>query len=191
MANRTPNLLLRENRPKVRALRLRRSLSLVRFANKNRELARIRADSRETTSGFLCIADCVAEGEGFELSVRFCHGKPRHVRKLQIAKPYQRISRQNPTSGLCMATKTPRRLSAANGDTVTTAVFKTKTQADNHNSICFGGRRWGAHLRRNERVNSFANRESLSVLIITHVSKRNDMSEIGFTTIPLALKPAA
>jgi hypothetical protein len=34
----------------------------------------------------------VAEGDGFEPSVRFCHAKPRHVRKLQIAKPYQRIS---------------------------------------------------------------------------------------------------
>ena len=39
----------------------------------------------------VCSPDCVAERGGFEPSVRFCHAKPRRVRKLQIAKPYQRI----------------------------------------------------------------------------------------------------
>ena len=34
------------------------------------------------------------------------------------------------------------------------AVFKRTTQADSHNSICFGGRRWGAYLRRKDGVNS-------------------------------------
>jgi len=37
-----------------------------------------------------------------------------------------------------------------NGDAGSTAVFKTTTQADSHNSICFGGRRWGAYLRRKD-----------------------------------------
>jgi len=60
------------------------------------------------------------------------------------------------------------------------------TQADSHNSICFGGRSWGAYLRRKDRANSFANRESSSVLIITHVSKHNEVSESGFTTTPSA-----
>jgi hypothetical protein len=50
---------------------------------------------------FLCSPDCVAEGVRFEPSVRFCRAKPRHLRKLQIAKPYQRISPYNPTSELC------------------------------------------------------------------------------------------
>ena len=43
-------------------------------------------------AGVLCNPDCVAEGEGFEPPVRFCQAKPRHIRKLQIAKPDQRIS---------------------------------------------------------------------------------------------------
>jgi hypothetical protein len=46
----------------------------------------------------ICSSDCVAERLRFEPSVRFCHAKPRHIRKLQIAKPYQRISPYNPTS---------------------------------------------------------------------------------------------
>jgi hypothetical protein len=45
---------------------------------------------------FLCSSDCVTEGEGFEPSVRFWEAKPRCVRKLQIAKPCQRISRPKP-----------------------------------------------------------------------------------------------
>jgi hypothetical protein len=64
-------------------------------------------------------------------------------------------------------------------------------QADSDNSICFGGRRWGAYLRRKERANSFANRESSSVLIIRHVSKHNEVSESGFTTTPSALSSTA
>ena len=76
----------------------------------------------------------------------------------------------------------------ARGDGV--AVFKLTTQADSDNSICFGGRRWGAYLRRKDRANSFANRESSSVLIITHVWKHNEVSESGFTTTPSALKPS-
>lgn len=66
------------------------------------------------------------------------------------------------------------------------AVFKATTQAESHNSICLGGKRWGAYLRRKERANSFASRESSSVLIITHVWKHNEVSEIGFTTTPSA-----
>jgi len=42
----------------------------------------------------LCSSDCMAERMGFEPSVPFCHAKPRLIRKLQIVKPYQRISRQ-------------------------------------------------------------------------------------------------
>src|SRR5713101_4953580 len=64
-------------------------------------------------------------------------------------------------------------------------------EADSHNSICFGGGRWGAYLRRKDRANSFANRESSSVLIITHVWKHNEVSESGFTTTPSARKPRA
>ena len=58
------------------------------------------------------------------------------------------------------------------------------TQADSDNSSCFAGRLLGAYLRRNERANSFANRESSSALIITQVWKHNDVSESGFTTTP-------
>jgi len=43
----------------------------------------------------VCSSDCMAEEERFEPSVRFWQTKPRHVRKLQIAKPYQRISHEN------------------------------------------------------------------------------------------------
>src|SRR5208337_1684002 len=63
-------------------------------------------------------------------------------------------------------------------------VFKLTTQADSHNSICFGGRRWGAYLRRNDRANSFVNRESSSALIIRHVWKHKEVSESGFTITP-------
>ena len=64
-------------------------------------------------------------------------------------------------------------------------VFDLSTHADSDNSNCFGGKqRWGSYLRRKDRANSFANREELSVLIITHVSKHNEASESGFTTTP-------
>ena len=43
--------------------------------------------------------------------------------------------------------------------------------------------------RRN--VRAFANRESLSVLIITHDSKHNEVSESGLITTPSLLKPTA
>src|ERR1022692_621873 len=78
-----------------------RTLSPVRFASKNREIPPISRNFEGNPGGFLCTADCVAEGEAFEPSVRFCYAKPRHIRKLQIANPYQRISHQNPTSELC------------------------------------------------------------------------------------------
>jgi len=48
--------------------------------------------SGEIGADFLCSPDCVAERAGFEPSVQFCRAKPRYIRKLQIAKPYQRIS---------------------------------------------------------------------------------------------------
>jgi len=63
-------------------------------------------------------------------------------------------------------------------------LFKLATQAESDNSICFGGRRWGSHLRRKDRANSFANRESLSLRIITHVFRHNEASESGCTTTP-------
>jgi hypothetical protein len=46
------------------------------------------------------------------------------------------------------------------------AACNLTTQGDSDNSICFGGRLWGSYLRRKDRANSFANRESSSVLII-------------------------
>jgi hypothetical protein len=46
-------------------------------------------------------------------------------------------------------------------------VFELIAQADSGNSICMGGKCWGAHLRRKDRANSLANRELLSVLITT------------------------
>ena len=63
------------------------------------------------------------------------------------------------------------------------------TQADSDNSICFGGGRWGVHLRKKARANSFANRESSLVLRITHVSKHSEVSESGFTTTPSTVPP--
>src|ERR1700678_21588 len=66
------------------------------------------------------------------------------------------------------------------------ALFQPKTGADGDNFACFGGRRWGANLRRDTRTYSFTSRESLSALMITHVSKHNDVSETGFTTTPSA-----
>ena len=68
-------------------------------------------------------------------------------------------------------------------------VFKLTTQPDSHNSICFGGKCSRAYLRRNDRANWFANRESSSVLIIKHVSKDNDGSDSGLITTPSALRP--
>ena len=57
-----------------------------------------------------------------------------------------------------------------------------ETHAENHNSICFEGRRSGADLRRNARTNSLTSRESSPALMITDVSNCNDTSESGFTT---------
>jgi hypothetical protein len=50
------------------------------------------------------------------------------------------------------------------------------TQADNHNSICFEGRRWG-RIFAEEGPDELICRSSelLSVLIITHVSKHDDV----------------
>jgi hypothetical protein len=65
-------------------------------------------------------------------------------------------------------------------------VVKLTTQADRHNSICFGWRRWGAYLRRNDRMKSLTKRDSSPALMITDVSNHNDVSESGFTTTPSA-----
>ncbi len=61
-----------------------------------------------------------------------------------------------------------------------------RTRGDGDNSIRFGGRRWGAYLRRNIRTYSFTSRDTLSALMITQVLKHTDASEIGFTTTPAA-----
>jgi hypothetical protein len=76
---------------------------------KTSELAGISRDFRGQLAEFLCTSDCVAEGEGLELSVRFCDGKPRHVRKMQIAKPYQRISHQTRRQGFAISPISLRR----------------------------------------------------------------------------------
>jgi hypothetical protein len=57
----------------------------------NREIRALFAYFGAKRVEFLRSRDCMAEREGFELSVRFCRAKARRVRKLQIAKPYQRI----------------------------------------------------------------------------------------------------
>ena len=71
------------------------------------------------------------------------------------------------------------------------AFFMLTTREDGADSIGFGGRRWQGYRRRKDRVNSFANRESSSFLIITHVWKHSDSSERGFTTTPSARQPIA
>ncbi len=68
------------------------------LSGNNREIRAFFVYFGTRRADFLCTSDCMAEGEGFEPSVRFFHAKPRHIRKLQIAKPYQRISPYNPTS---------------------------------------------------------------------------------------------
>ena len=77
------------------------TVSPVQFAGKIREIAGISGSFQRNAAKLPCSADCVAEGEGFEPSVRFYDAKSRHIRKLQIAKAYQRISHQNPTSEFC------------------------------------------------------------------------------------------
>jgi hypothetical protein len=47
------------------------TLSPVRFESKSSEIAPISCNFQSNPGGFLCTADCVAEGEGFEPSVRF------------------------------------------------------------------------------------------------------------------------
>jgi hypothetical protein len=58
----------------------------------NREIRALFAYFGAERVKILCSSDCVAERAGFEPSVQFCRAKPRYIRKLQIAKPYQRIS---------------------------------------------------------------------------------------------------
>src|ERR1019366_7356523 len=65
------------------------------------------------------------------------------------------------------------------------------TQAESHNSICFGWRRWGAYLRRNDRTNSLTKRDSSPALMITDVSNHNDVSEGGLSTTPSAWRVRA
>jgi hypothetical protein len=57
----------------------------------NREIRALFAYFGADRAEILCSSDCMAEEERFELSVRFCRAKARRVRKLQIAKPCQRI----------------------------------------------------------------------------------------------------
>jgi hypothetical protein len=77
------------------------TLSPVRFESKSYGIAPISCNFQRNAGGFLCNPDCVAEGEGFEPSVRFCRAKPRPFRKLQIAKAQQRISHKNLPSKPC------------------------------------------------------------------------------------------
>jgi len=65
-------------------------------------------------------------------------------------------------------------------------VFQSKTRAVGDNFTCLVGRRWGEYLRRNMRTYSLTSRDTLLVLMITHVSKQNDASEGGVTTTPSA-----
>jgi hypothetical protein len=58
----------------------------------NREIRALFAYFGAERAEFLCSSDLLAEEERFELSVRFCRAKARRIRKLQIAKPCQRIS---------------------------------------------------------------------------------------------------
>src|ERR1017187_6562356 len=60
-----------------------RTLSPVRFERKRCGIAPISRNFKSNPGGFLCTSDCVAEGEGFELSVRFLEPrKGPHVRDL-------------------------------------------------------------------------------------------------------------
>jgi hypothetical protein len=59
------------------------TLSPVRFDSESRGFAAISRNFQSNPGGFLCTSDCVAEGEGFELSVRFLEPrKGPHVRDL-------------------------------------------------------------------------------------------------------------
>jgi hypothetical protein len=74
-------------------LRRRAARSLKsRLPVSNRKIRALFAYFGGRRPNFLCSADCLAEEERFELWVRFCRAKARRVRKLQIAKPCQRIS---------------------------------------------------------------------------------------------------
>jgi hypothetical protein len=67
-----------------------------------------------------------------------------------------------------------------------TAIQEKTSQADNDSSNCFGGIHLRVHLRRNNRTNSFARRDSSSALMMTQVSKHKDVSQSGLTTTPSA-----
>ena len=69
------------------------------------------------------------------------------------------------------------------------AVFKLATQADSHNSICFEGRRCGEYLRRKDRTNSFANRESSSALETVSRPGAPLASTGDHTVTPAELRP--
>ena len=73
------------------------------LSGNNREIRALFAYFSAERAKILCSSDCVAEGEGFEPSVRFFRAKPRRVRKLQIAKHRQRISRQNLTQSFAIS----------------------------------------------------------------------------------------
>jgi len=72
-----------------------RALSPVRFERERPGIPPISPRFSRNPGGFLCSSDFVVEREGIELSLPFCRAKPRYIRKLQTAKPYQRISHQN------------------------------------------------------------------------------------------------
>jgi hypothetical protein len=68
-----------------------RTLSPVRFESKSSEIAPISCNFESNPDGFLYTSDCVAEREGFELSVQLVASKGADVSQLSSRKVTQTL----------------------------------------------------------------------------------------------------
>jgi hypothetical protein len=89
------------------------TFSVPPLIGKVEELRLFRAISRAIRTDFSALRTAWRRGRDSNPPVRFWHAKPRHIRKLQIANPYQRISRQPPRESFAISPVSIRRPFAA------------------------------------------------------------------------------
>ena len=82
---------LRRKRLQSLLAAMRRTSSPVRFESKSCGIAPVSCNFQRNPGGFLCTPDCVAEREGFELSVQLVASKEADVSQLSSRKVTQTL----------------------------------------------------------------------------------------------------
>ena len=121
--------------------------SLVRFVwEQSRSTGIFRVFRSRRAPYFSAVQTAWRRGKDFEPSVQFCRAKPRRIRKLQIAKPYQRISYQNRYQSFAISPVSIRHPFGHErrtpGDSVAKSGYFARPQAarlGSHVTACLGG----------------------------------------------------